>query len=574
MSRLFPDNFFESTRKSSNVQLEALRNASSSSHSSKSIISSHHIPIPKQTEASIIPFNIHGQGCVILDTGTESIKTGVAGSDLPQFIVPTIIAKHAKYSQHNLYGYDAFKSQNEISHNHHSSSTSTTGNHHRPYSQQSSRHDFSLCTPMGYQIQAPTTGSSNYTYLNPVEKGVVISLEEMENMYSYIFKNLLRIKSQENGVLLNENISLYHLLESSREVEKYRERMTELFFEKFQIPFLYVGIPQVMSLYSVGKTSGFCVDFGHATTSGLAVVDGVAKFVHEESQHPTHFYLPFGGGEVTEHFIKLLQENSQNQGIKISTSAERACIDDLKKLQCYIATDYPKEITKFDKNEIDTNTTFQLPDGKILNVGREKFVSCEIYFQPTMVALANLNHSPVKRGRSASIKRLALNATSSSNNSLLSNLKGVHELIHDSISQFQSDTNIQEQLIGNIVLSGSSSLFNGMEGRMLRDLKRQLALHKKIQLSQTKVKVSSCSHLFLHEDSNTRASKLLTSTRDYQRGEYSSFIGASILASFQDFLHFDAAAESSASFASSFAMTKQIYQGEGASTIHKFYNVC
>lgn len=291
MSRLFPEHFFEKTKRNSNLQLEAVRNPSlPSSHSSKPSISSHYISIPKQTENSVIPFNIHGQGCVILDPGTENIKTGLAGNDLPQFIIPTIIAKHSKYSQHNAYGSDALKLQNEISHNHHH----PVGNY-KSNSKSSRHHDFSLCTPMGYQSQASTTGSSNYTYLNPVERGVIISLDEMENMYSYIFKNLLRVKSQENGILFNENISLYHLLESSREVEKYRERMTELFFEKFQIPFLYVAIPQVMSLYSVGKTTGFCVDFGHATTSGLAVIDGVANFVHEDSQKPTHFYLPFGG---------------------------------------------------------------------------------------------------------------------------------------------------------------------------------------------------------------------------------------------------------------------------------------
>ncbi len=45
-----------------------------------------------------------------------------------------------------------------------------------------------------------------------------------------------------------------------------RERLTQLLFEQFNLAGLYLGEQGVLSLYSVGKTTGTVVDLGHGKT--------------------------------------------------------------------------------------------------------------------------------------------------------------------------------------------------------------------------------------------------------------------------------------------------------------------
>jgi actin-related protein len=45
-----------------------------------------------------------------------------------------------------------------------------------------------------------------------------------------------------------------------------RERLTQLAFEQFSVAGLFLAEQSVLSLYSVGKTTGLVVDFGHGKT--------------------------------------------------------------------------------------------------------------------------------------------------------------------------------------------------------------------------------------------------------------------------------------------------------------------
>ena len=49
-----------------------------------------------------------------------------------------------------------------------------------------------------------------------------------------------------------------------------RERLTQLAFEKFDVAGLFLAEQSILSLYSVGKTTGLVVDFGHGKTGRCA----------------------------------------------------------------------------------------------------------------------------------------------------------------------------------------------------------------------------------------------------------------------------------------------------------------
>lgn len=50
-----------------------------------------------------------------------------------------------------------------------------------------------------------------------------------------------------------------------------RERLTMLFFEQFDVGGLFMCEQSILSLYSVGKTTGTVVDLGHGKTGASAL---------------------------------------------------------------------------------------------------------------------------------------------------------------------------------------------------------------------------------------------------------------------------------------------------------------
>lgn len=50
--------------------------------------------------------------------------------------------------------------------------------------------------------------------------------------------------------------------------------MTEIMFETFKVPALYIQIPAVLSLCSSGKTTGLSVDSGDGVTHTVPVYEG------------------------------------------------------------------------------------------------------------------------------------------------------------------------------------------------------------------------------------------------------------------------------------------------------------
>lgn len=52
--------------------------------------------------------------------------------------------------------------------------------------------------------------------------------------------------------------------------------MTEIMFETFNVPSLYIAMQAVLSLYSSGKTTGIVLDSGDGVTNTVPVYEGYA----------------------------------------------------------------------------------------------------------------------------------------------------------------------------------------------------------------------------------------------------------------------------------------------------------
>lgn len=248
----------------------------------------------------------------------------------------------------------------------------------------------------------------------PIEHGIIQNWDDMEKLWHHCFYNALRVVPEEHPVLLTE---------PPLNPKNNREKMTEIMFETFNIPALYVQIQDVLALYSVGRTTGCVVDSGDGVSHTVPIYEG--------------YCLPFsvktidiGGSDLTTYLLDILHE----RGYTLSTSNERDIVKNIKEEICYIAEDYDKEM-KISKESNSIEKSYKLPDNTNIVLGSERFRCGEPLFQPSLIG---------------------------------KDIPGIHDSTFNTITSCDND--IRKDLYGSIILCGGSTMFVGVNKRMTKEL--------------------------------------------------------------------------------------------------------
>ncbi|VDK69818.1 unnamed protein product [Dibothriocephalus latus] len=232
-----------------------------------------------------------------------------------------------------------------------------------------------------------------------LKEGLVEDWDIFEDVVAFMINYLIPYERTQHPVLFSE---------PAWNPKLKREKMTEILFEKFELPAFYLAKNAALTCFANGRHAGLVLDCGASCT---AAVPEVVK--DREPARFTERKLP----PLTDSYKAFMEHNL---------------------IQDFAATVLQVSDDRYDQNQMDTfpMISYEFPNGYNVELAHERFQLPEALFDPSECG----------------------------GNSMLS----MSHVVASSISL--CDIDIRPNLYNNVVVVGGTSLIMGFTDRLQRDL--------------------------------------------------------------------------------------------------------
>ncbi|KAG7399899.1 Actin- protein 2 [Phytophthora boehmeriae] len=317
---------------------------------------------------------------VVCDNGTGFVKAGFAAENFPKAIFPSLVGRPVLRAEEAV------------------------------------QTDILLKDIMFGDEAAAVRSNLEITY--PVENGIVKNWDDMEKLWDYTFKERLAIDPKAGHRIL--------LTEPPLNPKRNREKLVEMMFEKYGFDGCNITTQAMLTLYAQGITTGVVIDTGDGVTHVVPVYQGYV---------PQHLIcrLDVAGRHITNYLIKLMLL----RGYPLNRTADFETARQMKEKWCYVAYDTNAE-RKLALETTVLEETYELPDGRIVKLGRERFEAPEALFDPNLIDVEGA---------------------------------GLSDMVFNMC--MKADIDLRTEFFKNIVLSGGSSMYPGLPSRLEKDIKQR-----------------------------------------------------------------------------------------------------
>ena len=257
----------------------------------------------------------------------------------------------------------------------------------------------------------------------PITRGIITNWDDMERIWHSIFYNELMIDPAEHPVLLTEVPEPSYCKRLMLKWKTSREKMMQIMFESFSVVSFYVAAQPALSLMGAGRDTGIVLEAGAGVIHTVPIYEGYR--IREGIMR-----LPFGGHDLDNYLQQLLNE----RGYTLTNSEKEIC--KIKEKHAYVALDFDEEMKKAESSS-QCNINYTLADGNNITIANERFRCPELLFKPDLNGFE---------------------------------LDGIDQTLFDSI--MKCDIDVRKDLYANIVLSGGTTMFQGLPERIEKEITR------------------------------------------------------------------------------------------------------
>lgn len=357
---------------------------------------------------------------IVCDNGSGYVKVGYAGENFPRFIFPSIV------------GRPVLRAEEVIDSN------------------------IELRDVMCGDDALAARSALELVY--PVDNGIVRSWRDMQHLWDHTFYEKLHIDPSQHRVLLTE---------PPMNPLSNRETLVQHMFERYGFDACNVSVQAVLTLFAQGLLTGVVCDTGDGVTHVVPVFDG---FVPQELIRR----LDVAGRKITEYLIKLLLL----RGYAFNRSADMETVRAIKEKFCYVAYDIQSERRLANETTV-LEKSYELPDGRIIRLGRERFEAPEALFDPSLVDVENFQGGG-----------------------------GMADMVFNVIQDAPMDC--RAEYYKHILLSGGSSMYPGLPTRLEKAIKDNYTAR-------------------VLDGNSDRLRKIKIRVEDPPRRKHSVFLGGSVL---------------------------------------------